>query len=271
MRKIFLFVAALCCASAVRAAKVDTTAVFSPKMNREIPVLIVSPTAATTAASGSYPVLYLLHGFGGCEMTWQRDILDLRPMADAYGIIFVCPDGEKSWYWDSPLDPASQFETFISQELPDWVDARYPTIPSREGRAITGLSMGGHGAMWIALRHKERFGAAGTTSGGMDIRPFPDAWEMKRQLGPIGEHPERWDAHTVMTAVETLRPGELAIIMDCGYADFFLPCNRALHEKLLARGIDHDYTERPGDHNGTYWATSLPYQVLFFHRWFVRQ
>lgn len=75
------------------------------------------------------------------------------------------PDGANSWYWDSPLDPASQFETFVAQELPDWIDARYLTIPSREGRAVTGLSMGGHGALWVALRHKDRFGAAGSTSG----------------------------------------------------------------------------------------------------------
>lgn len=56
-------------------------------------------------------------------------------------MIFVCPDGEKSWYWDSPLHAESQFETFISGELPAWIDARYPTIAAREGRAITGLSM----------------------------------------------------------------------------------------------------------------------------------
>lgn len=88
-------------------------------------------------------------------------------------MIIACPDGENSWYWDSPLDPASQFETFVSQEFPDWIDAHYPTIPSREGRAVTGLSMGGHGALWTALRHKDRFGAAGSTSGGVDIRLSP--------------------------------------------------------------------------------------------------
>lgn len=87
------------------------------------------------------PVLYLLHGFGGSYTTWQN-ITDLRPLADARGMIVVCPDGANSWYWDSPLDPASQFETFVAQELPDWIDARYLTIPSREGRAVTGLEHG---------------------------------------------------------------------------------------------------------------------------------
>jgi len=72
------------------------------------------------------PVVYLLHGYSGDELAWQR-ITDLRPLAEQFGVIFVCPDGENSWYWDSPINPSSQFETFVSQELPDWVDAHYPT------------------------------------------------------------------------------------------------------------------------------------------------
>ena len=186
-------------------------------------------------------------------------------------MIIACPDGENSWYWDSPLDPASQFETFVSQEFPDWIDAHYPTIPSREGRAVTGLSMGGHGALWTALRHKDRFGAAGSTSGGVDIRPFPDSWEMKKQLGELKENPERWDAHTVINQIDGLRDGELALVIDCGYQDFFYRVNMNLHEKLMQRGVGHDFLTRPGEHNSAYWSNSLPYQVLFFHRYFQRQ
>lgn len=119
-------------------------------------------------------------------------ITDLRSLSERYRMIFVCPDGEKSWYWDSPLHAESQFETFISGELPAWIDARYPTIAAREGRAITGLSMGGHGALWNAVRHPDVFGAAGSTSGGVDIRPFPDSWEMKEQLGELKDNPARW-------------------------------------------------------------------------------
>lgn len=177
MRKYTLILCFLLAAATASAARIDTVAVFSAKMQRDIPALVVVPDAG---AGRRMPVLYLLHGYSGSYMTWQRDVTDLRPLADAYGMIIACPDGENSWYWDSPLDPASQFETFVSQEFPDWIDAHYPTIPSREGRAVTGLSMGGHGALWTALRHKDRFGAAGSTSGGVDIRPFPDSWEMKK-------------------------------------------------------------------------------------------
>ena len=263
---VFPLVFLLSCAS-VSAARVDTVAVFSPKMQREIPALVVEPGSR---AGERLPVLYLLHGYAGTHLTWHHVICDLRPLADEYGMMIVCPYGENSWYWDSPLVPSSQFETFVSEELPDWIDARYPTIPSREGRAVTGYSMGGHGALWVAMRHKDRFGAAGSTSGGVDIRPFPDSWDMKVQLGELRDNPERWDAHTVMTQAETLRNGELALVIDCGYDDFFFEVNNRLHDKLLAQGVDHDYLTRPGIHDGVYWSGSLPYQVLFFHRYFER-
>ncbi len=268
MKRYFLILCFLLAAATVSAARIDTVAVFSAKMQRDIPALVVVPDAAV---GQRMPVLYLLHGYSGSYMTWQRDVTDLRPLADAYGMIIACPDGENSWYWDSPLDASSQFETFVSQEFPDWIDAHYRTIPSREGRAVTGLSMGGHGALWTALRHKDRFGAAGSTSGGVDIRPFPDSWEMKKQLGELKQHPERWDAHTVINQVDELSDGELALVIDCGYQDFFYQVNVNLHEKLMQRGVSHDFLTRPGEHNSAYWSNSLPYQVLFFHRYFQRQ
>lgn len=246
------------------AARIDTVAVFSTKMQREIPALVVTPDHSS---GQRLPVLYLLHGYAGDEHTWNN-ILDLRPLADAYDMMIVCPDGEKSWYWDSPLNPQSQFETFVGVELPAWVDAHYNTIASREGRAITGYSMGGHGGMWVGLRHKDRFGAIGSTSGGVDIRPFPDSWSMKEQLGEMNQNKVRWDAFTVMTEIESMKNGEQAVVVDCGYEDFFFEVNCQLHEKLLKQGINHDFLLRPGKHDGLYWATSLPYQVLFFHRYF---
>ena len=194
----------------------------------------------------------------------------IAALAEQFGVIFVCPDGENSWYWDSPINPSSQFETFVSQELPDWVDAHYPTLPSREGRAVAGLSMGGHGALWTAVRHKDRFGAVGSVSGGVDNRPFPDSWEMKAQLGEERENQARWDAHTVINAVDSLRDGELAIFVDCGYDDFFYGVNVALHEKLLRQGVGHDFLTRPGAHTGEYWGSSLPHQLLFFRSYFDR-
>ena len=130
--------------------------------------------------------------------------------------------------------------------------------------------MGGHGALWTAVHHKDRFGAVGSVSGGVDIRPFPDSWEMKAQLGEERENQARWDAHTVINAVDSLRDGELAIFVDCGYDDFFYGVNVALHEKLLRQGVGHDFLTRPGAHTGEYWGSSLPHQLLFFRSYFDR-
>ena len=96
-----------------------------------------------------FPVLYLLHGATGCYSDWSRKT-DLHPLADRYGVVIVCPDGQDSWYFDSPIDPTMQFETYVSKELVAYIDSHYRTHANRYMRAITGLSMGGHGALFLA-------------------------------------------------------------------------------------------------------------------------
>ena len=147
-------------------------------------------------------------------------------------------------------------------------DKNYATIPEKNGRAITGLSMGGHGALWLAIRHKEIFGAGGSTSGGVDIRPFPKNWEMNKQLGDYESDKTLWDQHTVITQVDKIKDGDLALIIDCGEQDFFLEVNKALHKVLLEKNISHDFITRPGGHNGQYWNNSIDYQILFFDKFF---
>lgn len=257
----------LACLSA-QAATVDTLQVKSRKMKQDIPCIVIAPDAQPGKA---YPVLYLLHGHGGHYKTW----LDLRPdlpqLADRYGMIIVCPEGRNSWYWDSPLDAGSQFETFVAQELVGHIDRHYPTLRRREGRAVTGLSMGGHGAMWLSIRHQKTFGAAGSMSGGLDIRPFPHNWNLKEHLGERDENQARWDNHTVINQLDKLENGRLALIIDCGYSDFFLEVNHRFHQQLLDRGIDHDYILRPGGHTAEYWRNAIDYQLLFFSKFFKKQ
>lgn len=137
-------------------------------------------------------------------------------------------------------------------------------------RAISGLSMGGHGALWNAIRHKDIFGAAGSMSGGVDIRPFPNNWEMKKQLGELTANEAVWNSHAVINQVDKLANGDLALIIDCGESDFFLEVNKELHKRLLAYKIDHDFITRPGGHTGTYWNNSLDYHILFFCKFFNR-
>ncbi|HMI61001.1 MAG TPA: alpha/beta hydrolase family protein [Puia sp.] len=258
------------------AARVDTILVHSTAMNKDIKCVVIQPshpatvrTAANAAGTSHLPVIYLLHGYSGNYAQWPATAPQLSKEADDLGILFVSPDGGyDSWYFDSPIDSSVRYETFMTKELIPYIDTHYSTIADRTHRAITGLSMGGHGALYLAIRHKDLFGAAGATSGGVDFRPFPDNWGIKKDLGTITEHKDNWDTNTVLTAVDNLSNGDLKIIFDCGTSDFFLTVNRNLHQKLLDKKIDHDYIERPGGHNGQYWKNSIDYQVLFFWKYF---
>ena len=194
------------------AAKVDTLLVNSPSMNKDVQVVVVTPDAALGKKAVACPVIYLLHGYGGNAKTWIGIKPNLPQIADEKGIIFVCPDGKNSWYWDSPKDPSYRYETFVSSELVKYIDGHYKTIADRKGRAITGLSMGGHGAMWNAIRHKDTFGAGGSTSGGVDIRPFPLNWDMSKQLGEFAYNKKVWDEHTVINQIDKIENGDLIFL-----------------------------------------------------------
>ena len=155
--KTFILTILLFCASfGMKAARVDTLQVESPSMKKRIEVIVISPDLAEQKPC---PVVYLLHGHGGNARTWLGIKPELPEIADEKGFIFVCPYGENSWYWDSPLNKDVRFETFISSELVAFIDANYRTIADRKGRAITGLSMGGHGARpQRASHHRPKYG-----------------------------------------------------------------------------------------------------------------
>ena len=268
MKKTLSFLLFIFCVFSLQAETIKTK-VKSDAMNKDIPCVIITPTNYNPSAT--YPVIYLLHGYGGNQNTWPNIKKDLSQTATQDSIIFVCPNGENNWYWDSPFNKEPQFETFISKELVSYVDKNFSTRDDRTGRAITGLSMGGHGALWLAIRHQDIFGAAGSTSGGVDIRPFPDNWDMKKQLGEYINNKEIWDNHTVINQINKLQDGKLAIIFDCGFKDFFFEVNNNLHNTLLKQGIAHDYIVRPGEHNSQYWGNSIDYQILFFKKFFQKK
>jgi S-formylglutathione hydrolase FrmB len=254
----------------VFAAKVDTVRVFSNSMQKEIPALIITPD--DYSKQKTYPATYLLHGYSGSYTGWIIGVPEIKVLADEYDMIIVTPDGGfDSWYFDSPADESFRYETFISKELVTYVDKNYSTKTSPKGRAISGLSMGGHGALYLAFRHQDTFGAAGSTSGGVDIRPFPKNWNIEKRLGSYSENPETWEKNTVINMLHLLVPNSLALIIDCGTSDIFYTVNRRLHEKLSERNIPHDFISRPGGHDLNYWRNSIKYQLLFFHNYFEKQ
>jgi len=264
MRRLILALIFVYGFTSIWAARVDILAVRSNSMNKNIEVVVISPDVK----KADTPVIYLLHGYGGNARSWLGLKRDLPEIADRLGVLFVCPDGKNSWYWDSPLNSSYRYETFVASELVKHIDANYPTKKDRSGRAITGISMGGHGAFWIALRHKETFGAVGSTSGGVDIRPFPNSWEMNSLLGRRNNNMNVWNRHTVINQTNRIKNGDLAIIFDCGYDDFFYKVNQDLHMKLRRQQIDHEFYVRPGGHTGDYWRNSIDYHFLFFTKYF---
>ena len=253
----------------LQAGTVDTVVTYSTAMKKEIKAVIVRPDAYDSG--GAWPVVYLLHGYSGSYRDWPTKVKGLAEWADRYQTLIVCPDGGYgSWYWDSPADSTFRYETYICRELIPWVDSRYKTLAQPSGRGITGLSMGGHGGLYLGLRHPDLFGAAGSMSGGVDIRPFPNNWDMARRLGHYTEFPERWEKHSVINLLHLYKPNSLALIIDCGTEDFFYAVNERMHQELLYRKIPHDYITRPGQHNWTYWEQALPVQLLFMRQFFDR-
>ena len=251
-----------------QAAHVDTIQVFSPSMNKNIKTCVIVPDNYKKSKK-KFPVVYLLHGYSGNYATWVKSFKEVSQQVDRYGFIAIGVDGNySSWYFNSPIDPTFKYETYIIDELVPFIDKKYKTIASREGRAISGLSMGGHGALYLSLKHQDVFGAAGSMSGGVDIRPFSEKWNIKKRLGAITDFPENWEKNTVVNLIELNQNNNLKLIIDCGVDDFFIDVNRELHQKMLALKIDHDYIERPGKHNIDYWENSLKFQLLFFYNFF---
>lgn len=267
MKQLIVCILAIYIANTCAAATVDTIWVESTSMQKTIPNLIITPDSYDTKKD--FPVVYLLHGAGGNFSNWAHIAPEILTFADQFNMIIICPDGGvTSWYFDSPIDSNMRYETFITKELLPWVDNHYKTAKDRTKRAISGLSMGGHGAFYLAFRHQELWGAAGSTSGGVDIRPFPRNWDMAKRLGSYAAYPENWEQNTIINMLHLLDGQSLKLIFDCGVNDFFYVVNKNLHQKMLERNIPHEYTERPGAHNREYWRNAIQYHLLFFHNFF---
>lgn len=268
---LLLGIALLIVSFGAQAGQADTVRIYSEVMQREIPAVVITPDSYAASDTARYPTVYLLHGYSGDYRDWIDKAPGVVALADMHQVIIVCPDGGyNSWYLDSPIDDSSQYETHVAEEVIAFVDTTYRTVADRTGRAITGLSMGGHGALFLALRHSETFGAAGSMSGGVDLTYDTNAWEISEKLGRYEEHPLRWDSLSVVNLVALRPPDSLAMIIDCGTDDFFFAINQRLHRTLLEQGIAHDYIVRPGGHTWPYWRNALPYHLLFFTDFFGR-
>jgi putative tributyrin esterase len=210
---------------------------------------------------GRFPVLYLLHGLYGDYQNW-----DTRTRLEDYArnlhLLIVMPDAADSWYTNSATVPGDKFEDYIAKDLISEVDEKYRTIQGRHARAIAGLSMGGYGAVKLALKNPGLFAFAGSLSGALNAPQNLDALrpEFKSQLlevfGRDGS-PARAE-NDVFRLLDTSHQTPYPFLyLGCGTADSFLDTNRALALELSSRKIAYEYHETPGGHTWEYWDTAL--------------
>ena len=250
------------------AAKVDTVSIYSQVMQQTFKAVVIQPETLQDDTT-KLPVVYLLHGYSGNFSNWITRVPALKNYVDHFQIIIVCPDGGYSgWYINSSNDIHAQYETYISTEVPSYIEKHYRVIPDRRARAITGLSMGGHGGLYLGLRHADYFGACGSISGSVDLRSWANRFAIAKRIGDTTDSDFSWKKYSVLQMIDTPFQHSSAIIIDCGTEDIFINVNRQLHQKLLALKIPHVYIERPGRHNWDYWRNAIEYQLLFFRKYF---
>jgi len=267
MRSLLFFLFNLIFLSNVLAGTVDTVTIRSTTMGKNIKCVVIKPDNYQKKDS-HFPTVYLLHGYSGSFDNWIKRVPELKKHADTYQTLIVCPDGAYAgWYLDSPVDSAMRYETYIAKEVPAYIEANYRTIKDRKARAITGLSMGGHGGLYLGFRHANFFGACGSMSGALAIEYITNRYQVEKLLGDT-TNKALWRQYSIMGQMEQYPKDSVSIIIDCGTEDFVLEMSRMAHQKMLQLKIPHDYTERPGKHDWNYWATAIEYQLLYFRNYF---
>ena len=270
MKHLFIIIFSLIFSAHTIAFEVNSSTFVGQKTKIEQPITVVLPD--NYATTKRYNVIYVLHGFGGNHTDWTK-LTEIGKLADLYDVIVVNPDGNYgAWYLNSPVLSDSQYETYIAEDVVNYIDNSYSTNRSKMGRGITGLSMGGFGALNVAINNQPIFAAASSMSGGVDLRPFAAEFGIAKVLGEYSQYPQRWDNAAIINNLHKLAAGNtlwkktaanLPIMLDIGVEDFFIEQNRKLHQALLAQRIRHDYVERPGGHDWHYWQKVIPYQFLF--------
>lgn len=268
MKKTLFFFAFLVTLSYYADATVDTVSIYSNSMFKNVRCVVVTPSNYRKSGP-AFPVVYLLHGYSGKYSDWARQDPELQKLSDENQLMIVCPDGAfSSWYFDSPIDLTMHYETNVALEIPAYIDSVYHTIKNRKGRAITGLSMGGHGGIFLGFRHADIFGACGSMSGALDVSKITRGYDVEKRLGDTAINRQQYIDWSAINVIEKYPKDSLAIIIDCGTEDFIIDMSRRTHAKMLQLKIPHDYTERPGKHNWEYWREAIKYQLLFFRNFF---
>ncbi|MBM3492791.1 MAG: esterase family protein [Armatimonadetes bacterium] len=216
------------------------------------------------ALAAPYPVMYLLHGLSDDHTIWMRRT-SVERYLDGLPLIVVMPDGGRGFYTDATEGFA--YEAAMLDDLIPLVDRTFPTRAERSGRCVGGLSMGGYGALRLAMRRPDLFCSAVSHSGAVYFghrRLTPGDGRVHEFRRILGADPSGGpnDLHALASRLDkSVIP---ALRLDCGTEDPLLADNRSFHAALTRLGVPHEYEEFPGGHDWSYWDAHLP-EAIGFH------
>lgn len=212
------------------------------------------------------PTLFLLHGWSGCYKDWSNKY-DLQQISNRTGFRIICPDGfYNGWYLNNSDPDKMQWRTFFDTELFPQMKEKYHLAP--DSTFITGLSMGGHGAINLFLDHPENFRAAGSMSGVLDLQltNLKDS-ELKKVIGDKSERIRTESAITrIVPVAEQLKSMNKPMIVTCGYNDVYAQCTDVFSAKCRELNIPHIVILTPGKHSWKYWGFALEQHLWHFKK-----
>jgi len=276
----FLFVSVLRTAQAQ--SRVDCAALNSRILKQAVRYCVLLPPNYDTAAGKRFPVLYFLHGLGDNEQTLINtggwDLIDnLRRQRQIGDFLIVTPEGKRSFYINS-VGGSSNYGDFFLREFMPAIERKYRTPAGRNARAITGMSMGGYGALRLAFAYPQLFSAVSAQSPAL-ITESPQQLNAAMGSGspllemladifgrPINVSHWRQNNPFLLATKNKIAIRKLAIYFNCGSNDNygFEKGAQALHQQLQAEGIAHEYHLYPGDHSLPYFLTHLS-ETMKFH------
>jgi putative tributyrin esterase len=233
----------------------DTVLVFSPaKANKKL------NKSKDLKATYSTPTLFLLHGWSGCYKDWSAHY-DLQEISNRTGFRIICPDGfYNSWYLNNIDTTKMQWRTFFDKELYPMMKERYAFDPHRT--FITGLSMGGHGAINIFIDDTSRFRTAGSMSGVLDL---PSTSLRKSQMSKvIGDEERLCNSSSACVRVLNIKGLTVPMIISCGYNDIYSANSEKFSQICRKNMIPHLLLLSPGKHSWQYWGFALEQHIKLF-------
>ena len=219
------------------------------------PAVVLLPAGYGRSAR-RYPVLYLLHGLWGGHRDWL-DRTNLAQYTRDLPAIVVLPDAGDSWYANSPSDTTARFEDYVAQDVPDYVDRHFRTLPFPAARYVAGLSMGGYGAYRLALRQPGKFSLVASFSGAFVTGTDTAYKGMAEAFGPPGS-PARAAGDVPRLLEEARLTSPPYFYLDAGTSDPLLRSSREVAAALARRGFAYEYHEVRGAHSWEYWNRRLP-------------